>query len=150
MRAVALRCWASQPMAGAMPPAVLERRMNSTSVMMPGPEGPTALRRSQGMAVWFGRGAFLEELASDDAAVFGLPDWSGFVDADIFARGVGEGGFRGLEDPLRAGDGLLTGVNLHAFASNCEDRVLGCWRVCGILGGCGGGDGERSRRGSGE
>jgi len=44
--------------AGAPPPWVSERRMNSTRVMMPEPEGLTALRRSQGMDVGSGEALF--------------------------------------------------------------------------------------------
>ena len=41
----------SQPVVGLAPPWVSERRMYSTRVMRPEPEGFTALRRSQGMDV---------------------------------------------------------------------------------------------------
>ena len=58
MRLVALRCCASHPVVGAMPPWVSERRMNSTLVMMPEPETVAALRRSQGIAVGSGEAAF--------------------------------------------------------------------------------------------
>ena len=41
-----------------MPPAVSERRMNSTLVMMPEPETPEALRSSQGIAFASGEALF--------------------------------------------------------------------------------------------
>jgi hypothetical protein len=93
--------------------------------------------------VRFGGGALLEKFSLDGAAVFGFPDWAGTVGACGFTVCVSERGLGRLEDPLRAGGGLLAGVDLHAFAGNCQDDVLGFWGVCGILGGCGGGDGER-------
>lgn len=44
------RCWASQPVAGALPPWVLERRMYSTLEKIPEPVEAAGLRRSQGTA----------------------------------------------------------------------------------------------------
>jgi hypothetical protein len=92
--------------------------------------------------VGFGGGALLEDFSLDGASVFGFPDWTGTVGACGFTVCVSEGGLGCLEDPLRADGGLLAGVDLHAFTGNCQDDVLGCWRVRGILSGYGGGDGE--------
>lgn len=93
--------------------------------------------------VRFGGGALLEEFSLHGGAVFGFPDWAGTVGACGFTVRVGERGFWSLENPLLACGGLIAGVDLHAFAGNCQDDVLGCWWISGILGDCGGGDGER-------
>ncbi len=53
-----LRCGASQPVVGGLPPWVSVRRMNSTLDMMPEPEVAEALRRSQGMAAGSGEAVF--------------------------------------------------------------------------------------------
>jgi len=68
--------------------------------------------------------AVLEDLALDGAAVTGFPDGPGSVCSYDLAGGVDERGFGGLEDPLRAGSGLLADVNLHAFAGGRQDGTL--------------------------
>ena len=83
-----MRCWASQPVVGLAPPWVSERRMYSTWVMRPEPEGLAAFRRSQGMEVasedgLFWRSSPLMELPSFDFQMgpapwdpMGLPETS--------------------------------------------------------------------------
>ena len=46
---------------------------------------------------------------------------------------VDEVSFGGLEDPLRASGGLLTGIDLDAFAGDGEDGMLRGWRLGGVL-----------------
>ncbi len=76
----------------------------------------------------------MEELAFDGAAVARFPDGAGAVSAYGVAGCVDERGFGCFKEPLRPRGGLLTGVNLDAFAGDGEDGVLRGWRSGEVLG----------------
>jgi hypothetical protein len=70
------------------------------------------------------RCALLQEITFDGAAIIRFPDRSGSVRSYGCTGRVDERRFGGLKDPLWASRGLLTVVDLDAFAGDDEDGVL--------------------------